>query len=91
MPGSCWFTKLDLVAGYHQILIATANRQKIEFTSKFGLYEWQVLPFGLAKAASQFRRIMNGMLEPMKRKFIVVYLDNIMIHSCTLAEHVVHV
>ena len=91
MHGSCWFTKLDLAAGYHQIRIATADRQKTAFTTKFGLYEWRVLPFGLANAPSQFMRMMNGILEPMKRKFIVVYLDNIMIHSCTLAEHIVHV
>jgi len=91
MHGSCWFTKLDLVAGYHEIRIATADRHKTAFTTKFGLYEWQVLPFGLGNTPSQFMRMMNGILEPMKRKFIVVYLDNIMIHSRTLAEHVVHV
>jgi len=86
-----WFTKLYLVAGYHQIRIATADRQKTAFTTKFGLYEWRVLPFGLANAPSQFMRMMNGILEPMKHKFIVVYLDNYMIHSRTLAEHIVHV
>ena len=91
MHGSCWFTKLDLAAGYHQIRIATADRQKTAFTTEFGLYKWRVLPFGLANTPSQFMRMMNGILEPMKRKFIVVYLDDIKIHSCTLAEHVVHV
>ena len=91
MHGSCWFTKLDLVAGYHQIRSATADRQKTAFTIKFGLSEWRVLPFGLVNAASQSMHTMNGILEPMKRTFIVVYLDDIMIHSCTLAEHIIHV
>jgi hypothetical protein len=91
MHGSCWFTKLDLAAGYDQICIATADRQKTAFTTKFGLYDWRVLPCGLANAPSQFIRMMNSILEPMKRKFIVVDIDDIMIHSRTLAEHVVHV
>ena len=91
MHGSCWFTKLDLAAGYHQIRIATATRQKTAFTTKFGMNERRVLLFGLVNAPSQFVRMMNGILEPMKRKFIVVYLDDMMIHSHTLAEHVVHV
>jgi hypothetical protein len=81
MHGSCWFTKLDLAAGNHQIRIAAADRPKTAFTTKFGLYKWRVLPFGLANAPSQFMGMMNGILEPMKRKFIVVDLDDIMIHS----------
>jgi hypothetical protein len=86
-----WFTKFDLAAGYHQIRIAAADRQKTAFTTTFGLYEWQVLPFGLANPSIQFTHAMNGILEPMKRKFIVVYLDDIMIHSHMLAEHILHV
>jgi hypothetical protein len=85
------FTILDLAAGYHQIRIATANRQKMAFTTNFGLYEWRVLPFGLAHAPSQCMRMNNGIFEPLKRKFIVVYLDDIMIHSRTLLEHIVHI
>jgi hypothetical protein len=91
MHGSYWFTKLALAAGYHQIRIATADREKTPFITKCGLYEWRVLPFGLANAPSQFMCMMNGMLEPMKRKFIVVYLEDIKIHRRTLAEHVIHV
>jgi len=88
--GSCWFTKFDIVAGYHQIRIATADRQKTAFTTKFDLYEWRVLPLGLANAPTQFVRMMNGILETTKHIFIVVYLDDITIHSCTLVEHVIH-
>jgi len=91
LHGSCWFTKLNLVASYHQICIATADRQKRAFTTTFSFYEWRVLPFGLANAPSQMMRMINGILEPMKCKFIVVYLDEIMIHSRTCGQHVVHV
>jgi hypothetical protein len=89
--GSYWFTKLDLADGYHQIHITTANRQQTAFTTKFGWKVWRVLLSGLANTLSQFMCMMNSMLEPMKPKFIVVYLDDIIIHSHTLAEHVVHV
>jgi len=91
MHGSCWFTQLDSAAAYHQIRIATADRQKTAFTTTFGLYQWQVLPLGLANAPSQFVLMMNGIMEPMKSKFIVVHLEIIVIHRSILAEHVIHV
>ena len=72
MHGSCRFTKFDFAAGYHQICITTADRQKMAITTISGLYEWRVLPFSLANAPSQFMRMMNSILEPMKRKFIVI-------------------
>jgi len=61
------------------------------FKTEFGLYEWQVLPVGLANAPSQFVRMMNDILDPMKWKFIVVYLHDFRIHSCALAEHVLDI
>jgi hypothetical protein len=89
--GSCWFTKLNLSAGYHQICIAAADRQQTAFTTKFGLYVWCVLQCGLVNTQSQFMRKMNVILEWIQRKFIIIYLDDIIIHSLTLAKHLVHV
>jgi len=91
MHSPFWFTKLDLAAGYHRIHITTTNRQKTAFTTHYFLYEWRVLLFGLANTPSQFMLMLNGILEPMKRKFIIVYLEDIMIQSRTLAEHIIHV
>ena len=88
---SCWFTKLDLAAGYHEMCIATVDRQMTAFTTQFGLYEWRVLSFGLANAPSHFIRMINGILKPVKCNSIVGDLNNIMIHSRTLGEHVVQV
>jgi len=86
----CLFTQLDLAAAYYQICIATADRQMMVFTIKFALYESWVLHFGLVNAPSQFMRMMHCILEPMISKFIIVYMDDIVIHRQTLAEHVVH-
>jgi len=91
MHGSCWFTRLDSAARYNQTRIATADMQKMAFTTNFGLSEWWVLPFGVGNIPRQFMHMKNGILKPMKRKFIIWYLDDIRIHSHTLPEHVVHV
>jgi hypothetical protein len=91
LEGSKVFSKLDLASGYHQIRIAPGDRQKTAFTTKFGLYEWRVLPFGLANAPSQFMRMMDGLLTPEMRRFVAIYLDDVLVHSRDLAQHVSHV
>lgn len=91
MHSSYWFTKFDLAAGSHQIRIATAVSQQTALMTKLCLYEWQVLPFGLANTPSQLMCMMNSIIEPMKHIFIIANEDNMMIHSRTVAEHIVHV
>jgi hypothetical protein len=91
LEGSKVFSKLDLASGYHQTRIAPGDRQKTAFTTKFGLYEWRVLPFGLANAPSQFMRMMDGLLTPEMRRFVAIYLDDVLVHGRDLAQHVSHV
>jgi hypothetical protein len=86
-----FFTKLDLRAGYWQIPIVPECRPMTAFTTRFGLFEWQTMPFGLTGAPATFSRLMNMLLHPHLDKFVVVYLDDILIYSESLAEHEQHV
>ena len=56
------FSKIDIVSGYHQMRIAAEDTHKTVFVTKYGLYEWTVVPFGLANAPSAFMRIMDNII-----------------------------
>jgi hypothetical protein len=80
LKGATIFTKLDLTSGYHQMKINDRDTNKTAFVTKYGLYEWKVVPFGLANAPSTFIRMMDSILRKHK-KYCVIYLDDILIFS----------
>ncbi|GBG81281.1 hypothetical protein CBR_g31956 [Chara braunii] len=90
LAGNRFFTKIDLRLGYYQIHVAAADQPKTAFRSRFGHYEFTVMPFGLTKAPATFQRAMNDIFRDILEQYVLVYLDDILVYSHTLEEHLKH-
>jgi hypothetical protein len=90
ISGMKYLTSLDLTSGHFQIRITDEDVPKTAFRTPFGLYQFKVLTFGLINAHATFWSVMNDMLRPYVGKFVVVYLDDILIFSTTTKEHLSH-
>ena len=85
-----YFTKLDLRSGYWQVQIAEGDEEKTTCVTRYGSYEFLVMPFRLTNAPATLCNLMNDVLFDYLDDFVVVYLDDIMVYSQTLSEHEMH-
>ena len=88
LGGAKYFSTLDLAAGYWQVEMDEDARQKSAFVTASGLYEWNVLPFGLCNAPSTFERLMDNVLAGLRWEALLVYLDDVIVFGRTIQESV---
>ena len=91
LAGAKVFSKIDLRSGYHQIKIRPDDIPKTTFSTRYGLFEYLVMSFGLTNAPTYFMYLMNLVFMPKLDKFMVVFIDDILIYSENEADHEEHI
>jgi hypothetical protein len=90
LKGASVFSRIDLRSDYHQLRIRPSNISKTAFITKYGLYEFTVVSFGLTNAPALFMNLMNSVFMYYLDKFVVVFIDDILIYSQSEQEHASH-
>jgi hypothetical protein len=90
LAGARVFSKIDLCSGYHQIKIRDEDITKTAFSTRYGLYEYLVMSFGLTNALAHFMYLMNYMFMPELDKFVMVFIDDILVYSKSTEDHEEH-
>jgi hypothetical protein len=90
MRGPRVFSKIDLQSGYHQMKIRPSDVPKTDFSTQYGLYEFRVMSFGLTNAPAYFMNLMNKVFMKYLDRFVVVFIDDILIYSKSDSDHDEH-